>query len=77
MSQDRMPPVGHTDENGNFHWGSPADRARRQQHEESVRMQMGAEAAARPAAVHHDKQSRIAKATAQIPARARSAMERG
>ena len=24
-----LPPVGHTDDKGNWHWGSPADRAER------------------------------------------------
>lgn len=41
MSIDAMPPVGHTDELGNWHWGSYAARMARIYWEESRRQQNG------------------------------------
>jgi hypothetical protein len=39
--------IWHTDERGNSHWGSPADRLSRIAWEEARRMQAGAEGRAR------------------------------
>lgn len=41
MSNDMMPPVGHTDDYGSWHWGSYADRMARIHWEESRRRQNG------------------------------------
>lgn len=53
MTNDGFPPVGHTDDNGNWHWGSSAARLGRLSAEENRRDGEAASKAAQEQAAAH------------------------
>lgn len=64
MSDDpsgRMPAGWYTDDRGNFHWGTPADTARRLADQALKLEQAGAEERARRAAISREQISRFGR----------------